>query len=59
MKDNKKPNSEQKPEHFVSLSADCASQVKSNSSNGAGTKTLNFKYQTSNQHLIFAEIFSI
>jgi len=46
MKDNKKLNSEQEPEHFASLSAGCASQAKSNSSNGAGHK--NIKLQISN-----------
>src|SRR6186997_2685741 len=46
MKDNKKLNREQKPEHFVLLSAGCASQVKSNSSNGVKPK--NIKLQISN-----------
>src|SRR6188768_2136896 len=46
MKDNKKPNREQEPGHFASFSAGCASQVKSNSSNGVKPK--NIKLQISN-----------
>ena len=59
MKDSKKLNSEQEPNTSLRSVQAVPGKQRQIVAMVSGTKTSNFKYQTSNQHLIFAEIFSI